>query len=203
LTGNNLLLAATENDGLEIFDVKNPQAPHMVGTYQPKSGYSGIAAHGDLVFLAGPSLKVISMADPTHPRQVGSLPPGADDEGFQARHVVLHGKTAFAPQLVDLANPAAPRWVETFKIGTYEDRCQASAGRFVYFLNALSWSGGATYTLSAYDATNPLQPLQVVEYDRLISTRAMAADEAGNLFIADGIGGVVQLRMVEDLEKTH
>jgi hypothetical protein len=181
LTGH-LLLAVSNSDGLIIMNIKDPTSPRRVGSYSPLNCCRKVAARGNWVFLIGDELEIINVTNPAQPRFVKQY--NRDEANLQIIFHELHEKTAYIPELIDFAD-------------SKDNEYLANAGRFVYFLNQRSWSGGMEYTLSVYDEANPLQPVKLNEYNRLIDTKALAADEVGNLFIADGEGGLLQLRIEE------
>jgi hypothetical protein len=98
--------------GLQVVDVSDPAAPHIIGSLDTPGNGNGVKARGDFAYLAdGPSgLAVINVSDPKAPVLAGSV-----DTPGTATRVVLSGATAFVAdgdqglQAIDISNPAQPK----------------------------------------------------------------------------------------------
>jgi len=69
-----LAYIATEESGLQIVDVSNPEDPEIVGYWIDNPGLAyGVAVSGDYAYVADyeSGLRVINVADPEHPQEVG------------------------------------------------------------------------------------------------------------------------------------
>jgi len=99
--------------GLKVIDVANPDAPFELGSYTACDSARGVAADGDLAFLAcaDGSLHVVSIADPALPTQVGVYSdPGTYMPGTA---VAVSGSIAWfgsdiGIDLVDVSDPTLP-----------------------------------------------------------------------------------------------
>ncbi len=76
------------NDGVQIFDVSNPIAPVLVGTYEgERATLLALDAENDRLFVFGsstastdvPLLRVVDLTDKTNPTEVGSMYDDLDD----------------------------------------------------------------------------------------------------------------------------
>jgi hypothetical protein len=98
--------AVWDNDGrLDVVDVSQPASPVIVGTY--RTGYNfALAGLGDIVYVSTySSIKIISIADPTDPTLLGSLPYESADILVNGSLMALVGGWIY---LFDLSDPELP-----------------------------------------------------------------------------------------------
>jgi hypothetical protein len=69
----NRLYVATDEAGLEIWDVTSPDAPARLGYYDTPGYAYDVAVAGNYAYVADEDagLRVISVSDPAHPSEVG------------------------------------------------------------------------------------------------------------------------------------
>ncbi len=109
--GGDLLVAATDGEGLRIYDVGNPSAPLPLGTYEGFGEASGLAVAGDLALLAMNigDLDVVDISDPSNPVLIGegSLSGGVYDVDLAGAlaYVVITGRGLAAFDIGDPTNP--------------------------------------------------------------------------------------------------
>jgi hypothetical protein len=117
-----MVLIADEDyagSGLKIIDVSIPDSPIQLGTYSDCSTASGVAADGDLAFLAcsNGSMHVVSIADPAMPTQVGVYTdPSTFMQGSSIGYhdgVVWYGHTS-GVDVIDVSDPAQPTRILRF-----------------------------------------------------------------------------------------
>jgi hypothetical protein len=83
-------------NGLQIFDISNPDGPNPVGFYEAESSINGVALRGRYAFVAdgamfrNNSLKVVDVSNPTIP-----VLTGRSDFGITVTGVSLNGDYAF------------------------------------------------------------------------------------------------------------
>jgi uncharacterized secreted protein with C-terminal beta-propeller domain len=108
-------------EGLEIIDIRNPEAPNLVGRYPLPSwsssrGTSGRGIvianqHAFIVNLSSPGLRVVSLADPLRPEQVAHV----RERDFRAEDVMVTNGLAVLSregglQIFDVSQPNQPKW---------------------------------------------------------------------------------------------
>ena len=116
---NGLALVADDNSGdagLRIVDVSLPDAPMQVGGYTLCDSVGGVAADGDIVYLAclDGSMHVISITDPAMPTQLGIYDPTGYSVGYA---VAIDGTTAWFGHtggfsLLNVSDPAHPALIQ-------------------------------------------------------------------------------------------
>ncbi len=113
--GSMVLIADDDwgGSGLKIVDVSIPDSPMQLGVYTDCATASGVAADGDLAYLAcnDGSMHVVSIADPAMPTQVGvytdpSVYLQGSSIGFDGS-VVWYGHFGGA-DVIDVSDPALP-----------------------------------------------------------------------------------------------
>jgi len=144
--------------GLRIADISNPGSPTPASTYDTIGpSPSELTAAGDYVYVADAraGLIILDVADPTHPRRVGSY----DTPGY-AREVVVSGDYAYVTdasaglQIIDVTNPGAPAAVGSLG-GLGDAHGLDVAGDYAY-VTAYS-SGNSLRVIDVSDPTNPAQ----------------------------------------------
>jgi hypothetical protein len=99
---------------LQIIDVSNPTAPHVVGAIETNlKGRVRMAVWENYVLVADGKLLIIDVSNPSVPAIVGEL-----DESLQAYDVAMSGSYAMVRgedslHVVDLSTPSAPEIVST------------------------------------------------------------------------------------------
>jgi hypothetical protein len=118
-----MVLIADEDysgSGLKIVDVSIPDSPIQLGAYSGCSTASGVAADGDLAFLAcsNGSMHVVSIADPAMPTQVGLYTdPSTYMQGSSIGYhdgFVWYGHTG-GVEVLDVSDPALPTRILRFE----------------------------------------------------------------------------------------
>ena len=139
VSGNTLYLIDSQEGALKIYDVTDPQAPVLAGTYDPDfQSIFGLAVDGALACVANGDgvFHLIDASDPINPQGVGSYASGAGwVQGFDIHGSIL----AFADspgnlQVVDITDPASP----VFQ-GTYDNQGEGGLGNVLI-------SGDRVYT---------------------------------------------------------
>jgi len=105
--------------GLKVVDASNPDSPMELGSYTDCDSASGVAAEGDLAFLAcnDGTMHVVSIADPAMPAQVGVY---SDPSVFlQGSSIGSDGDVVWYGHLggvdiIDVSDPAQPTRILRF-----------------------------------------------------------------------------------------
>jgi hypothetical protein len=184
---NSVAYIADSNNLLEIADVSNPAAPVHLGSLDLGASASRVTVLGDHAYVvAGLSMRVIDVRDPTTPIQRSSyLPPACAIAGIY--DVFVQGRYAYLPcgtaglAIVDVNDPANPS-----QVGTVDTSGTASGvhvnGRYAYLAD--SESG-----LQVVDCQNPALPTVVGTRDTSGSATGVYVSDP-YAFVADGNEGL-------------
>jgi hypothetical protein len=143
---------ATNNSGLQIADVSNPNKPVLVGSWDDGSGNAieSIAGGGSLLYVAysGGGLKVLDVSNPSAPTVIGSLL-------IPTRIVALSGSRLYMQNghrvvVVDVTNPTSPQEMGSVMLSSLPMSLVALGTR-VYVSTELAG-------LQIVDASNPASP---------------------------------------------
>jgi hypothetical protein len=140
--------AYVAGEDLHIIDVRNPEEPEAVGSYNTVDRVYGVAVYGNYAYIPQPGgLHILDVSNRAEPREVRvdrSVPAGAV--------LMLHGDHLYVGgnglYIMDLSNPTAPRVV-----GSYSQAVPSAvvaAGGYIYVadrgsgLFILDFNEGAT-----------------------------------------------------------
>jgi len=107
----------TNNDGVIIFDVSQPDSPQKAGEILSGTAF-GIFVENGLIYIAGGSgLVIADVSDPVNPQQLGEY----DSEGV-THQVRVRGPYAYIAgstglEIVDVSDPSTPRPVARLSDG--------------------------------------------------------------------------------------
>jgi hypothetical protein len=147
---------------LVILNVSAPSRPWHVGSLPLPGVVRGITIEGSYAYIAAgeAGLRIVDIADPAAPIEVGSLTTNAVGDIVISRDAATNQAYAYVAEdtglrIVDITNPQAPAAVGFCESGFI--RAIAVLGRYVYV-----WSGyhhpEGTGTFSVLDVANPQQP---------------------------------------------
>jgi hypothetical protein len=141
---------AVEANRFQVFNIARPREPVLVGSCASTDGvYFGLAVRETMAYVAGgPSLEVISIADPTNPHVI-------DSGGRASMGAAVRDTFAYVPYVYDtlfvysVADPANFRELSAVPIGLpLSDVALAESEVFVSTANGIS----------VYDLDDPAQP---------------------------------------------
>ncbi|HOW63660.1 MAG TPA: M6 family metalloprotease domain-containing protein [Candidatus Paceibacterota bacterium] len=149
---SNLVFVAVRSNGLAAVDIRNPEAPRLLGTLDTPRDALKVSVQGNYACVAdrGGGLVVVNISDPTNMRQVGKL-----SSTGETMDVAMGGQYAYIADnwggifAVDLGDPAAPK-----RLGN---------GRTFSYANGLCYREGYVFVgdagagLRIYDVSKPLQ----------------------------------------------
>jgi len=170
---------------LVVLDVSNPAQLRQVGATAPFPHFvEGVAVSGTLAYVAagGAGLRVVDVADPTRPTEVGAW----DSRGY-AEGIAVAGATAYLAdgpyglRVVDVSNPARPKEVGSAYVMNYAFEV-AVAGRYAYIAAA-----GAGLLVA--DMSNPARPVEMSTLDTPGYAYGVAV-AGSTVFVADGWEGL-------------
>jgi hypothetical protein len=182
-------------DGIWVIDVSDPTAPSAVvkgfPTDHPYDCY-GMAFQGNYLYVAdnqstGAGLRIVNIADPTQPQEVGFLP------STRPADVVVSGDYAYfadhsqGMRVVDVSNPGSPAQVPG---GVF---APGSPGSFAF--DGIALVGTTVYISDYYgkvyvvDVSIPAAPVQRSLISGLYWPVAIAA-EGGYIFVAEDTAGI-------------
>jgi len=152
-----------EGPRLTILDVSNPAAPTVLGKTDVWSSLvRGIYAAGNYAYvtLGTAGLRVVNVANPAAPAQVGSLTTDASGNALDVSDILVVGNYAYMLcssgfHVVDVSNPAAPTAVGKYNTitGWEPKKGIAITGNYAYVAGA----GG----LEIANISNPTSPTGV------------------------------------------
>lgn len=143
------------NGGLLVFDLNNPSAPVLVGTYDSPGFAKDVTVAGDYAYMAdGSALLILDVANPLGPVLKGTLALPASVIGVTVRGPTAYVSCSGSFVIVDVSNPVAPTRLSTTAVPT-------GAGSFV----ACKVQSGVAYCalgsggLALYNVSNPFTPV--------------------------------------------
>lgn len=199
------LHATTDTPEWLLFDLVNPFRPSIVARVPLRSSPACATLRGNLLFLADDRLRVIDLADPSRPVEVGSLPPQytigneLDEHGFDAAALTFVGDGLvatggggwhFEKARIDVTDPRAPRLLQRIEDERFGPILHSSSGRLVMAWHRPS-SGHRFHGVTVRDAGDPTLPIGGLE--RLHETPSDALAFEGRLWIAGGESGLIAL----------
>lgn len=174
-TVGTLAYAAVNTDGLQIYDVSNPDAPIRLGTYNTPDRAFDVEIVDTTAYVADGEggLQIIDISDPNAPTLIGSY-----NTNTIVTTVAVQGNTVFlgdsttdnqsvGVHIIDISNPASPT-----PIGTIN---QSS-------VSSLTIDGSTLYITGFYtgirtvDITNPATPILQGNYNPTKSYRSVTID---------------------------
>lgn len=163
---------------LDVIDVSTPAQPRSVAMYVPSAEIRGVtvAGHYAYVVTLDSWLRIVDIADPTRPTEVGAV--HIDGVGFLSAVAVAHGN-AFgtfifghltAPVVIDVSDPSRPQRRADVDPDLYGDGGFAIQGDLLYAANRgqVGFGSVGTVAIGTPDAsslvgslTAPWNPLAV------------------------------------------
>ena len=150
------------SSGLHVINVADPTHPVEVGMCATVGAANGVAIAGSYAYVGdqgiwngtqsvGAGLRIISIADLSHPKLVGGL------EDLSASAVAVSGKYVFAAsgysgmKAIDVSDSSHPVVVGTYSLGGFEAYDLVVQGTLAYVVGG--WRG-----LAIVDVSNPANP---------------------------------------------
>ena len=175
-----------------MVDIRDKNNPFLASSLDTPGNADGIFLSGSSVFVADhyEGLRIIDVTDPFDPLETGAFnTPGTAQNVFVYGDHAYVGDDSGGLQIIDVSDLSAPFRASSFSTAGAADSVFVSAD--VAFVTLLH-SG-----IEAVDVSVPDHPVSIGEYD----TPGVAMDVfkyGGNIFVADGDGGVIVLRMGEE-----
>jgi len=184
---------ATDRTGMQIIDIGNPAEPRLLGTYDSPGQTTEISVSGDYAYLADRSdggLRIVNIADPTHPHEVAFL--WDPNQNWDAFSVAVQGDFAFIIArshhwviVVDISDPENPESLGQFN-SRYATRTAVISGDRLFI--ASERDGLVSLDISDPRNLNAMQNSRVM-FDTEGETYDVAI--SGDLaYIADGAFGM-------------
>ena len=188
-------LYVTDQDGLRIFDVSNPESPRPMGVYAGED-FGKIAVFGGYAYVHGRGLQIFNVSDPAQPKMAGvytneyELPGGLFlSSGLLFRNVINWNlETPVGLEIYSVENPALPRQISIYREphispGPFVWIGASSVtmfGKVAYIMEdwRLVYEAGGFAALRVVDLSNPAQPTRVGGY---------LSPGAGNVAVAEGL----------------
>ncbi|HEX5122369.1 MAG TPA: hypothetical protein VFV97_03910, partial [Rhodanobacteraceae bacterium] len=175
-----------------VADVSNPAAMQIVGTLAVDAP-NGLVVRGTHVFIASggfidpAGLRVVDVANPAAPIEVGEYTGCADAYGY-AVDADAGGRTVYlgcsdgSVHVLDVSNPAAPALVGTYQVANYEAvTALAARGDTIHVGHATG--------VDEVDVSTPSSPSLRASLQTLDGVTSLALSPDGSLYAFAGIAG--------------
>lgn len=196
----NRLYAAHHGDGLQIFDITDPENPLKYGILwlnedPPYTDPQDVAVMGNYAYLADDfkGLQVINVTDISWPKGVGRW-----NDGGSAKGVAVEGSYAFVIErsgeleIIDITDPLNP-----IEIGNYTN---GGSGNNIMVKDGIAYVADLMDGLEILNVSNPHAPVLITKYN-------VDAGEANGLFLtnstlflADGLNGLEVVNISDPYE---
>jgi hypothetical protein len=200
------VFAAGGNEGMKIFDIRNPAEPKQVGIYNPGGGVERVAAAGSYVYVgvdrgyrSTPGVHVLDITDLTKPKRLSIYTMNAtgDGGGGAANGFTLAGRYLYVTAeltnlaILDLSNPKALR-----RVGNYHGEGAGSDSIAVAGNHAFTERSGGG--LQIIDISEPSKPQKVASYQLDGFSRGVAV--AGHYaYVGDSFTGTFHVLDISNL----
>ncbi|MCE9586470.1 hypothetical protein K8R04_04100 [Candidatus Uhrbacteria bacterium] len=166
----NYLYTAAQSSPLQIYDIRSPSTPVLVGTLSNVACEDCVVSGHYLYSVDSDSFDIVDVADPANPRLVSTVATSTGSD------IVVQGSYAFVSlgggnkvNIYDVSNPTSP--IVLAQIAGSTAQSLAVSGRFLYL--------SSNTTLNIYDISSSTNPV-------LDSTFALG-NGSGDMFIADNL----------------
>jgi hypothetical protein len=148
-------------NSLQVIDISRPDSPFVTGSLSGGAWFGGLAVRDSYAYLAGfegNCLRVVSLADPAHPTEVGylALPDLPDDLAVIGGFAYVADYSA-GLVIADVTDPTHPVQVRVYPVPGLTLHVSA-LGEYAYI-------AGYWTTLRLLDLSNPRNPSQIGFYD--------------------------------------
>ncbi len=196
----NRLYVAHHGDGLQIFDITNPENPLKYGILwlnedSPYTDPQDVAVNGDYAYLADDfrGLQVIDVSDISWPTGVGRW-----NDGGNAKGVAVEGSYAYVIErsgeleVIDIADPLNP-----IEIGNFID---GGSGNNILVKDGIAFVADLSDGLEIFNVSNPYAPALITRYKVGDGEANGLFLVDSSLFLADGLEGL-EVVNVSDLHE--
>jgi hypothetical protein len=150
-----------QGHGLKLFDVSNPAAPILRGSYESAAGITDLVVAGGRAYLGTDGIVILDVSDPAGPNLLRNFS-ACSSYRLDLVGATLYSASSCGLQIIDVANPQSPRII----------------GAFAEFGTMLAVSNGVAYTSASYigyrdwtyyhtwavDVSNPARPALLYKY---------------------------------------
>jgi hypothetical protein len=192
--------------GLVIIDITDPESPAIVSILETPGRAAGLAVEGSLAYIADGDggLRIVDVADPTAPREVGSLTAGISMNQVAAADRLARIGGGGAVLIVDVIDPTAPAVLATLPHPAFFGVVEVGiAPPLIWFSVAESGRRGSLIAVDASDPSSPViaGALDITGGEITLALTFSLHDSAAYVVsnTIDGIGGIplFQLRTVD------
>ena len=189
----NYAYVANYDSGLQIFNISNPSAPNLTGSYDIDGVAYDVQVVGDYAYVGSGNLKlrILNISNPLAPTLAGSY-----DSSGQGVQVV--GNYAYVPdggrglKILNVTNPSAPTLVASYETGNATD---------VQVIGNYAYVAGGYSGLQIFNISNPSAPALAASYDT--NGSAFQVQVVGNYaYIADYSSGLQIINISNPLAPT-
>jgi len=152
------LYVAARFAGLEIWDVSDPLDPERLGCFQGNSVITDVFVSDFFAYVADDSygLRIIDVALPTNPQEVGSLYTGASEHIFLIDSLAFTDAYNYTLLVINVSNPAKPEVIGSFDPLVMHIHDIYATENYVYIADLIN-PDSAFRVIDISDPTNPYQ----------------------------------------------
>ena len=190
-----LAYVAANTYGLQIFDISDPAAPVLVGSYDTEGYAADVEVVGTLAYVAdyGGGMQIIDVTTPSAPVWVGEYSTSS------CRGVTVAGSFAYLAagsymHVVDVSNPAAPVGVAI--VGSPFG--WTSYAQDVTVAGSLAYLTASQGNFHIYDISNPYDPDLTSDWSYYSDGHFLDCDVVGSLVYAATNEGTLVILDVSD-----
>lgn len=186
---------AAGDGGIQIFDVRNPARPILVGAYATPGAAYAVAVAGDIMYIADydAGLQIVDVSDRAHPGFLGAYDTPGIAWDVDVQHGVVYLTDLYAGlHIFDVHHPASPVLLNAGALAT-----QASAG--IEVVGNTVYAAGLAVALNILDVSDLSVPSLIgMHQSEEGEDDAWALDVVGGLaYIADGVHGLLVVDVKE------
>lgn len=167
------------SDGLQIFDISEPDNPVNIGEYDSDGAIHKVTLAGDYAYLSDDSLgmRIVDISDPAHPEEIGSYDtPGATRNVFLLDTLAYIADGGSGLRIVDVSDPVEPEEISFIEVEGFCTDVKVADG-FAYVTTGLPYREPFEQVISgmyAIDVSDPSSPELMGFYDAFRSVNSIA-----------------------------
>ena len=143
----------TNNDGLLVFDVHDPEDPRQIGNVGLGVTF-GVTVRREHAFTVGEEgLSIIDIKDPLHPEKLGDLQGQGEGHSICVEDGLAYIASSAGLEIVNISDPANPLQVSHFSSG--------GDARGIVLVDSVVYLANRVNGLEMIDVTNPPDPRKI------------------------------------------
>ncbi|MDP8287851.1 MAG: T9SS type A sorting domain-containing protein, partial [Candidatus Electryonea clarkiae] len=178
----NQVYVATLSDGMQVFDISDPENPANMGEYDSDGAVHKVTMSGDYAYVSDDSLgmRIVDISDPANPEEIGSY-----DTPGSTRNIFLEDTLAYIAdggsglRIVDVSDPAEPDEIGFIEVEGYCSNVAVDGG-YAYVTIGQPYREPFEQVISgmyAIDVSDPASPEMMSFYDAVRSVNGIAISD--------------------------